>query len=76
MPHIFFRYDFSPLRFFPPLVYLLGRCQSNQEAQRRKENLMEEFGLSDDMIRIHPDNGGDIDTYGVTVLGSHLGTTA
>ena len=57
-------------------VYLLGRCQSNQEAQRRKENLMEEFGLSDDMIRIHPDNGGDIDTYGVTVLGSHLGTTA
>ena len=57
-------------------VYLLGRCQSNREAQRRKQVLIEEFGLSDDMIRIHPDNGGNIDAYGATVLGSHLGTTA
>ena len=56
-------------------VYLLGRCKSNQEAQMRKRNLMEEFGLSEDMIRIHPDNGGNPDSYGATVLGSHLGTT-
>ena len=57
-------------------VYLLGRCQSNQEAQRRKQSLIEGFGLSDDMIRIHPDNGGDVETYGATILGSHLGTAA
>jgi hypothetical protein len=57
-------------------VYLLGRCQSNEEAQMRKQQLIEEFGLSEDMIRIHPDNGGDVEVYGATVLGSHMGSTA
>jgi hypothetical protein len=27
------------------------------------------------MIRIHPDNGGDAESYGATVLGSPLGST-
>jgi hypothetical protein len=56
-------------------VYLLGRCHSCEEAQKRKQQLIDEFGLSEDMIRLHPDNGGDVEAYGATILGSHLGTT-
>jgi hypothetical protein len=42
-------------------------------ANHRKQSLLRDFGLSDDMVRIHPDDDGDADAYGVTVLGSYLG---
>jgi hypothetical protein len=55
-------------------VYLLGRCVSRLEAEQRKQQLIREFGLGEDMIRLHPDNGGENITYGASVLGSYLGT--
>ena len=56
-------------------MYLLGRCGDPEIARDRKRKLIHDFGLSEDMIRIHPDDEGDETTYGVTVLGSFIGTS-
>ena len=37
-------------------TYLLGRCQSPEEAQRRRRVLIEELDISPDVIRVHPSN--------------------
>ena len=56
-------------------VYLLGKCGNADLARRRKQQLIRDFGLSEEIIRIHPNDGGDDMRYGATVLGSFLGKT-
>jgi hypothetical protein len=58
-------------------VYLLGKCGSQQLAQQRKQQLIDQFGLSPNVIRIHPDDcSQDSSTeYGAAVLGSFIGTS-
>ena len=36
--------------------------------------MIEKFGFHEDIIRIHPDNGGTRSKYGATILGSYIGT--
>jgi hypothetical protein len=55
-------------------VYLLGRCESNAVAQARKQSLIARFNIAADIIKIHPDNGGDPAEYGGKALGSFIGT--
>jgi hypothetical protein len=58
-------------------VYLIGKCDSNEEALERKMNLIE-LGLNPAIIRLHPDNepvGADAAAhYGGKVLGSFVGS--
>jgi hypothetical protein len=54
--------------------YLMGKCQSNEEAERRRELLMSRFHLKAAMIHSHPQNGGVPGQYGASVLGSFIGT--
>ena len=60
--------------------YLLGRCNDFNEASRRKQILIDEYGMTAKNIHIHPadmkranieDNAED---YGVEILGSFHGT--
>jgi hypothetical protein len=53
--------------------YLIGRCATDEEAFLRRDALIAK-GLSEDIIKLHPDNGGDAAEYGVKVLGSYVGT--
>ena len=55
-------------------AYLLGKCASLEEAERRKRKLVEDIGISEDVIKMHPDNGGDALQYGGVVLGSFVGS--
>ncbi len=57
-------------------VYFLGKCGSQQLARHRKQHLLDQFGLSPNVIRIHPDDcSQDSRTeYGAAVLGSFIGT--
>ena len=55
-------------------TYLLGRCTSRLEALRRKAELVIKYKFKQEMIRIHPDNGGDPLLYGAKVLGSFVGS--
>ena len=57
-------------------AYLLGKCSTDLEAVQKKTQLIEEFGLEPDVIRIHPDNlatsiGPSL--YGSKVLGAYVG---
>ena len=55
-------------------VYLLGRCGDRAKAVRRKLALITRFHFDSAMIRINPDNGGDMMLYGAKVLGSYVGS--
>ena len=55
-------------------TYLLGRCTSRLEALRRKAELVTKYKFKQEMIRVHPDNGGDSHLYGAKVLGSFVGS--
>ena len=55
-------------------TYMIGPCETDDEAERRKQILISRFGFSSDMIRFHPSNGGDPLLYGAKVLGSFIGT--
>ena len=61
--------------------YLLGKCESREVALQRKNVMVNELGFSESIIHIHPDNCIDepdlsnaILDYGMTVLGSYIGT--
>ena len=61
--------------------YLIGLCESAEHSQAIRANLVQEFGLSDEIIVNHPDNNpSDIPLeekrklYGVKVVGSFVGT--
>jgi hypothetical protein len=61
--------------------YLLGKCESKEVAMQRRDVMVNELGFSESIIHIHPDNciGEDdhstsVLNYGMTVLGSHIGT--
>ena len=54
-------------------VYLLDRCDTNEEAIRRK-NIIINLGFDPNNIRIHSDNGGLEIDYGVKILGSFIGS--
>ena len=49
-------------------TYLMGKC-GHENAIRRKEHLVNRFGLDPSIIFIHPEDGGDPATYGAVVLG-------
>jgi hypothetical protein len=58
-------------------TYLLGKCGNYQLALERKARLVQ-LGLDENIIKIHPDDFGDIaeDTtseYGAVVLGGYIG---
>ena len=55
-------------------VYLLGKCTTNADAIIRKKYLVRTFKFKEDMIRIHPANGGEANLYGASVLGGFIGT--
>jgi hypothetical protein len=55
-------------------TYLLGKCYSAEEAETKKSMLHESFGIAS-IVQLHPDNGGDISSYGVTCLGGFIGTS-
>ena len=62
--------------------YLLGKCNDSDTAYARKEALIR-LGFDSDIIHIHPDNVQDPGkrlecdlNYGVTILGSFIGTAA
>jgi hypothetical protein len=55
-------------------VYLLGKCLNSKEARKRKAILVKKYGLAEETIRLHPDNGGDPISYGGKALGSFIGT--
>ena len=55
-------------------AYLLGRCGCHFLAGERKRILVDRFGLHEDSIFIHPDDGGDDILCGAKVLGSYVGS--
>jgi hypothetical protein len=66
-------------------VYLIGVCNSYEDAIARKNELTEKFGFNPDNVHIHPDNylRQDIDLcslnqlrskFGAKILGSYIGS--
>jgi len=66
-------------------VYLIGVCNSYEDAISRKNELTEKFGFNPDNVHIHPDNylRQDIDLcslnqlrskFGAKILGSYIGS--
>ena len=55
-------------------AYLMGQCGSYHTALERKEHLVKTFGLHEDSIFVHPEDGGDSKIYGAKVLGSFVGS--
>eukprot|EP01032_Pedospumella_encystans_P021705 gene21705-24612_t len=58
--------------------YLMGKCDTREEANRRKEELIE-VGFLEHNILVHPDNidqptNEALQQYGVTVLGGFIGS--
>jgi hypothetical protein len=55
---------------------LLGRFQYDIEANDLRLLLIDSdgLGLNVDKVHLHPDNGGDIHSYGIILLGSPLGS--
>lgn len=54
--------------------YLLGRCNTNDEAIKRKNTLVE-LGLNEETIHLHPDNDPEnAVNYGCNILGSWVGS--
>ena len=57
--------------------YLVGSLYGKvDEAKGRKQRLIDEFGFSPDIIKLHPDDGGVPESYGAQVLGAPIGTDA
>ena len=58
-------------------TYLLGRCETAEDARQRKATLVK-LGLNPDIIRVHPDNTPipihAAFLYGAKVLGSYIGS--
>ena len=55
--------------------YLLGKCDTNDEAIRRK-NILVELGLNEKTIHMHPDNDPqNAVKYGCNILGSYVGSS-
>ena len=56
--------------------YLLGKCDTNDEAIRRK-NILVELGLNEETIHMHPDNDPqNAVKYGCNILGSYVGSSS
>jgi hypothetical protein len=59
--------------------YLMGKCNSNQESQRQRKILTEQYGLDPGIIKINPvdiqcsSSENPRSTYGTKVLGSFIG---
>ena len=54
--------------------YLLGKCDTDDEAIRRK-NILVGLGLNEDTIHMHPDNDREnAATFGCNILGSYVGS--
>ena len=52
--------------------YLIGKCESNEEAIEKKNALILK-GFDASIIHIHPENGGNTGEYGMKVVGSYIG---
>ena len=56
-------------------TYLLGKCDTHEEAIIRKNTLVG-FGLNEETIHLHPDNDPEnADKFGCNILGSWVGST-
>lgn len=53
--------------------FMLGVCENQEQCRERIDTLLS-FGFQIENIKIHPDNGGDLNNYGMKMLGSFIGS--
>ena len=54
--------------------YLIGKCETNEEAIQRK-NILVNLGLNEETIHMHPDNDPEnAAKFGCNILGSYIGS--
>ena len=64
--------------------YMLGKCDSSEEAYRRKQHIVSTYRLLPELVHVHPDNcDNTVDTtndlvvkYGARILGGYIGSDA
>ena len=53
---------------------LVGKCESEEEVQRRVNTYRDVLHVDPANIKLHPDNGGSVESYGYIHLGIPVGT--